>query len=819
MRTARTDPHLSVFQVLDSLEIPALTLGSTGKLNALGPAAAALFGYGEVELEGRDPDVLFPMLDLAPPRSGQSEGKVLRRETLSRKKNGDEFLSLVAILDTGGENGFIVTVQDLSHRRKLERRASQRTKELSLFNAFAEILDQQFDIGEMSRRTVERLQEVMGGRVGLIYLQEEPGAPLYLRAHAGLNDVQAEQLAFFARGECLVGRVFSSGRSLLVRKASEDPRVSRINVVLPEIQSLAAAPIGSEGHVFGVLCLASQRADHYSSMDIQTISALGAQVGVVLENTRLMGQLRRRMSQIELIQELSGAIGSSLSIGMVFRIMVSELRKLVEYDRASLLLFDEERKSLVIFALDTEMKTVLGRGLRAPLKGTSAGWVALNNEAWINSDLSKNLRFSLDGKLLAEGIRSTISVPLYQDRMLGVFNLDSRTPGRYSQTDLEVLLPAARHIAVALENALLFEAVSKEKREWERTFDAIADMVWIEDFRQKVIRANKALLDRTGLAGTEVAGKSCADLLDRVGIGPAVCVCCDTAASHKPSFREIRGRAETLFHFWAYPLMDDDGEPYAIVHYLKDVTATKRMEQELLRSDKLAALGTLIAGIAHEINNPLGIIAGYSEALLGRAEDRKLRALEAFEDFPEYLATIHKEIFRCKEILRSLLEFARPQRATVRELDINELLKEVILLVTHRAKRLHHRLEEDLNREIPKILAEAGSLRQLFMNIIMNAMYYTPEGGEIRIESNREELAGTPMIRVAISDSGSGIPEENIGKVFDPFFTTKPVGEGTGLGLSISHRIVKEHEGRIEVSSPAGGGATFTVWLPAKKTE
>ena len=212
--------------------------------------------------------------------------------------------------------------------------------------------------------------------------------------------------------------------------------------------------------------------------------------------------------RLELINEFSGIINSSLSIGTVFRIMVSEIRKLIGYSRASLLLFNEKGNNLLIFALDTDMKTVMKKGVKAPIEGTSAGWVITNNRPWINYDL-RNLKFPLDKKLLDEGIRSTISIPLFHDKILGGFNLDSIESCKYSEKDLQILLPAAKHISVALENALLFEEISKEKKEWERTFDALTDMVWIEDGGQKVIRANNTLLMKTGFSAVEAAGRLC----------------------------------------------------------------------------------------------------------------------------------------------------------------------------------------------------------------------------------------------------------------------------------------------------------------------
>ncbi|MGE5173555.1 MAG: ATP-binding protein [Betaproteobacteria bacterium] len=527
------------------------------------------------------------------------------------------------------------------------------------------------------------------------------------------------------------------------------------------------------------------------------------------------------MTHIELINELGGIINSSLSIGTIFRMVVSELRKLIDYSRASLLLYNEKEDSLLIFALDTEMKTVMKKGVKAPIEGTSAGWVVRNNKPWISRDLN-DTSFPLDKKLLGEGIRSTLSIPLSHDRMLGVFNFDSTVPSKYSEKDLELLLPVAKHIAIALENALLFEEISKEKKEWERTFDAITDMVWIEDGKQQVIRANYTLLMKTGFSKKEIADKNCAELLDKIGITVTRCLCSETLTGKRPSFQELKSGGGSIFHFWAYPLIDEEGRLYAIVHYLKDVTSQKRLEQQLIRSDKLASLGTLVAGIAHEINNPLGIIAGFSEALLDRAKEKELTNVKEFEDFPEYLKTIHYEIFRCKSILKSLLEFARPSGGTFREIDINELIKEVLLLLQHRTARLKHTITLHLDREVPKIYADAGSLRQLLMNLLLNAIYFTPEGGSIFIKTEPDETSQVSAcnecpsrIRLSVRDTGSGIPEYLIDKVFDPFFTTKPVGEGTGLGLTICHKIVEEHGGAIDVESEPGKGAAFIITLPS----
>jgi len=805
--------------MFDHLAVPVFAVDADMTIVASNATADSVFQYSPGDMRGRDiAEFLSFDNGTAGPGTipGGTPGRSIHLESTCRRRNGETFTARVSLIPHHHEGQRLIVIQDISEQRRLRQRAAQRTKELSIFNTFAAIMTGHTDTDAILLHTIEMLLRMMDSDAGWIYLRDETTGDLHLKTEKGLSPDFRETVKILRPGECFNGKVLTSGRPLLAKKASDDPRLSRR---APGIESMAGVPISSRGTILGVLGIASRKPSFFTAMDIQLLTTIGSQLGVAIENTKLIGQLQEKMKQIELISELSGIINSSLSIGTVFRIMVSEIRKLIGYNRASLLLFNEKENNLLIFALDTGMKTVMKKGVRAPLKGTSAGWVVRHNRPWINRDL-KDAEFPLDKKLFDEGIRSTISIPLYHDKILGVFNLDSTNPDQYSEKDLQILLPAAKHISIALENSLLFEEISREKKEWEKTFDAITDMVWIEDGGQRVIRANQTLLAKTGFSSVEIAGKWCWQILDKVGVGAVECLCADTISCKRPSFRELKGSGGGIFHFWAYPLIDEEGRLYAIVHYLKDVTEQKRLEQQLIRSDRLASLGTLVAGIAHEINNPLGIIAGYSEALIDRARDKALLDNPAFEDFPEYLDTIHKEIFRCKNILRSLLDFARPSHGTFREIDINELIKEVILLVNHKAKRLSHRIEFRLNRDLPKIYADPGSLRQLFMNIIINSIYYTPERGSITISTgpdwdSQSEAPSPCRIKVSVSDSGAGIPPDILDKVFNPFFTTKPVGEGTGLGLAISHKIVEEHGGTIDVESEVDRGTTFIISLPA----
>jgi len=808
-----------LFDTLDSLLLPAFLTDNKDRVLSCNNSVRIVLKYSADDITGKNirnfismfhENVdnfrmgIFPALP-SPSVSGHENTGYY--ESQCRRKDGDTFIAQVSVIPLQQDDQKVLVIRDMSDQKKLQQKASQRTKELAIFNTLAKILTRHIPTDMIMQETVDMLADIMETEQSWIYLMDDKTGNLYLKSWVGIFREDSNP------GEALGRKVITSGRPLLVKNASRDPRITTKD---PHIESIAGVPISSKGNVMGVLGVASRSTSYFTAMDIQLLSTIGSQIGVAIENSRLIEQLRDKMGEIELINELSGIVNSSLSIGTIFRMVVAEIKKLVDYDRASLLLYDEKDNNFLILALDTQIKTLLKKGVKAPIEGTSAGWVVKNNSPWISYDLAET-EFTLDRKLFEEGIRSTISIPLFHDRPLGVFNLDSTEPSKYSDKDLNILVPIAKHLSIALENALLFEEISKEKKEWEKTFDAITDMVWIEDGKQRILRANFTLLSTTGFSSVEVTGKRCWELLERIGIHESDCLCAATIRTKKPSFRELKGTGRSIFHFWAYPLINEEGQLYSIVHYLKDVTAQKQLEQQLIRSEKLASLGTLVAGIAHEINNPLGIIAGYSEALLDRAKDRSLLENKEFEDFPEYLETINNEMFRCKGILRSLLDFARPSGGTFRELDINELIKEVILLVNHRAKRLKHNIELRLNRDLPKICADPGNLRQLFMNIIINSMYFTPAGGNIVIASEMDAAGkDADFIKVSISDTGPGIPDDIIEKIFDPFFTTKPVGEGTGLGLSICHKIVESHNGTIYCESEAGFGTTFTIRLPAK---
>jgi signal transduction histidine kinase/CheY-like chemotaxis protein len=230
-------------------------------------------------------------------------------------------------------------------------------------------------------------------------------------------------------------------------------------------------------------------------------------------------------------------------------------------------------------------------------------------------------------------------------------------------------------------------------------------------------------------------------------------------------------------------------------------------QEQLLQSEKLASIGQLAAGVAHEINNPMGVILGFAQGIL--------KTLPEEEPLRKPLTTIEKESLRCKRIVQNLLDFARHSEPTLQLTNINELIDASCDLVEHQNSLQNIQLVKGYNPALPSIMADPNQLQQVFINVMLNSYQAMPDGGTLHITTR---TVGSEL-QVIFADTGTGIPPENVQNIFDPFFTTKEVGEGTGLGLSVSYGIIKAHGGDIEVESQVGKGTTFVIKLPPDKSE
>lgn len=407
----------------------------------------------------------------------------------------------------------------------------------------------------------------------------------------------------------------------------------------------------------------------------------------------------------------------------------------------------------------------------------------------------------LDIELGPAAPASWLGVPVVaagRGRRIGALSLGANRAGVLRQPELMLVSAIAAQAAIALENARLVELLSGGKREWELTVDAITQAICIIDSQGVVRRANQAFASLIQQPVTSLAGRPWLGLLPPEW---TEVVARALAQPGSPS-QELRA-GERILLVSAVPMAGTDIG--AAVLMFEDQTDKRRLQEQLIQSEKMSAIGQLIAGVAHDLNNPLASVVGFSDFLWEAGEIPPALA--------EPLQVIRQEAERAATIVKNLLSFARRQQEQRELQSIGRMLESTLALLRNElmAKKVEATLE--VEPDVPPVEVNGNQIKQVFVNLINNAaqaMAGSGRGGRIWVTARRW-LDG---VAVSVADDGPGIPDEIAARVFEPFFTTKAEGEGTGLGLSICQGILTEHGGRISLEPTPGGGATFTVELP-----
>ncbi len=372
--------------------------------------------------------------------------------------------------------------------------------------------------------------------------------------------------------------------------------------------------------------------------------------------------------------------------------------------------------------------------------------------------------------------------------------------------EIEEITVAARTLARRLRESRGKLLQSNELL--QSVFDSTTDIVILTDKDLRIKMVNKAFLKRYHLQEAEVQGRLCQELHGGDLCPFLSCGLQKVLESRKPVIEEVSNTAGEIFLMHFYPVLDEQGRVESVVRYARDITEQRRMEQNIQRTEKLASLGQLAAGVAHEINNPLGVILTYTDllkkGLVGQPEPR------------EDVDTIEKHTLTCKRIVADLLKFARSESAQKQLASLNRCIEEALNMMSHHLSRGRVAIRLDLDPDLPLINVDADKMKQVFLNLLMNALQAIGEEGEILVSTSFNEAAGQEQ--VIIRDNGKGIEPELLEKIFDPFFSTKAAGEGTGLGLSVSYGIIQEHRGEIQVKSEPGEWTEFTILLPVSET-
>jgi signal transduction histidine kinase len=648
--------------------------------------------------------------------------------------------------------------------------------------------------------------DVTGGSCSLLFQHNPRTGSLQATSGFGLDGLNAEPWLPGTDEAALVADAFARRLPTLVPEvARQAPDLaSRIDT-----RAALLLPLIRRGERVGLLVVGFAQPPAVSNFEADAVEAADAfMTALELLHLRQTDELQSDVRA--LLEEFSASLSATLNLSAGLDIFCHGANRLFGADRTSVWIHDRRARDLVLHA--SSDPSDVARGVRVSAEDVSA-------PAAISM---RRVRAEIVSAAEPE-VTAMVTVPLRGcRRALGTVVFEGvrvETGGELDLLDRADEL--GRQLSSAIENMQLLDDAIRSRRQLEDTFDSISHLVAVSDTGGRIVHVNQAFATRVGRQREDLLNQPLADHLGAELGG--------WLARHKSSATRPQGESAITieivdpvlngpFMVTVTDLLNQERESVGSVIVARDLTPQTRLETEreelrkrLTQSEKLAALGQFVAGIAHELNNPLQGVLGHLELL---------RTTGAFpKQLRREVQVIYREADRAAKIVRNLLVFAGSRRLTLRSVSLNAVLQKVLSLRTpaHRAAGIE--VVRHYDDKLPRVKSDPLLLHQVFLNMVMNAEHAiaaTGKGGRIEI-ATAVAPTGNRII-VTVRDTGVGIPEDTLSRIFEPFYTTKEVGKGTGLGLAITYGIVQEHGGQIIAANHPEGGAVFTVELPIAVT-
>ncbi len=733
--------------------------------------------------------------------------------------------------------------------------AAYYLQRFALLNELTALASSGLQLHEVIQRAEEMLKRAFSAsRVKMLLLDERSGAVL---EYSGGNEGGSSRRV--ALGSSLEKSSLEIGSPLRIGKV-EKP--SRYISGEGQVTAKMVVPMRFRGNLVGLISLESDQLSEFSDQDEKITMVVASQMASMVESIRLNSETRRRANNMLLINEIVQNILGLSDVHMIASQTASLMAEKFDYEMVLVMLLDAEGEELIAQGVAGSHTAGVPEGFRfAKTLGIPGNVMAYGESVVLTSARQSPQYVPIPGWKPGSGIWA----PLREGKQIfGVISVEDRQPDKLGQDDLVVIEAISGILSSMLTNARQYDQLQRNVERMEAVrataLDIGTDLDLDTLLKQAVNRVRLLLNARGAELGFIDEEKQEVRVLvsenpwqDYTGYSFAFMegITGRVAATGEPllvlDFNNWSGRSESVYKapfstVAGVPLklmgevigtlsVQDDRPTRSFTQedlrtlellapqlaiFIRNarlyqeleerMEAQRLAEERLVRSTKLAAVGEMAAAVAHELNNPLTTVTGFTELLL-----------ESFDkDSPEYedMSLVLSEAQRSREVVRRLLDFSRQSEILRVDTDLNEIITTVLQLVHHLAQTSNIKVRMALWDDIPMIRADRNQMQQVILNLVHNAIYAMPEGGELIVQSSIEERNAALWLVIEVADNGVGIPEENLSKIFEPFFTTKPSGEGTGLGLSVSYSIISEHGGYIEVDSKEHEGAVFKIWLP-----
>lgn len=616
---------------------------------------------------------------------------------------------------------------------------------------------------------------------------------------------EGEGIFDFPNGTETIARVFQSGVPLISSKPERWWKGTIFQVAARrEVQSEITAPLIYHDKTVGVMQVLSYRTNAYDSHDLELIMLIARQAAVAIENGRLFASQRNEQKQTEAAAEIARIALRKVTVAEASRTILQILDNVVPSSGKAIGVMSRDEHTLVCVAACGTCAQM--EGIVAPVERSSV------RVAWAKKEPTfvANLREMAHNpeRVPAE---PALTIPLIaSDRRMGVLIVTSETAQLQNGPHVDALLRLAPGVALAIDVLLLSEDEQRIHARERTLAAALATMdqpVLILGVDARVQYANTAAVREYRYEPSEISGLSIDDFvvasarLSRRQTIPAISP--DKALwtgehIHRRKDGTEFPAAVTLSH-----IRDASDSVIGLVIGVRNLTEERKVADHLGRTEKLAAIGELVAGVAHELNNPLTGISTFAQLLL---ED-KLEGEQL-----ESVSLIKREADRAIGVIRDLLLFARKTDARDVPVDINAIVRQTVRLRALASRSSGIEVHMQLDESNPRVRGDEQKLQQVLLNLLVNAESALRDAHVRHLSINTHSRNGA--VTMIVSDTGHGMSPSVSQRVFEPFFTTKPPGEGTGLGLSVSYGIIQAHEGTISVDSTPDVGTTFTISLP-----
>lgn len=764
-------------------------IDDSGKFMQVNEAGCEKLGYTREEIIGQPVTKI-----VAPEVIGTSENRVeqvarekdLTFESVHMKKDGTripvEVRSKAVVF--GGRPVFLSTARDLTERKKAEEAIGERSRQLKILSGASVKINAVLNVGEILRTLVISGVDLIGAMAGTVGLLED--GVLVFREYYRSGKFAPIDVRF-APGEGTPGFVVASKRSRISNDSEHDPLVIRKLHERYGIYNLVDVPIVSRnGEALGAFAIHNKKdGAPFADNDVEMLEGLAASAAVALENARLIAGMSQAETAIRESEEKFRTLVESSLVG----VYIIQDGKFVYVNPAMTKIYGYTERELL--TLPSVLDVVAEEDRHA---------------------VGENIRRRVAREI--ESLKYDFSSLTKTGKRIRVEVLGSRTMFYGGPAVIGTLEDIT-------ERKLAEELLRRSEERYRTLFEESLDAIYVTTPEGKIIDINTA--------GVRLFGFDSRDemlALDNVNVlydDPAEREIVNRRLEANGFIRDKmitvkrRDGSRLSVQDTATVLRDSDGKAVAYRGILRDVTEKKKLEEQLLQSQKLESLGQLTSGIAHDFNNVLGGIIGFTELALGRIRD----------DHPvnNYLLRIYGLADRAAKITKQLLAFARKQILMPKTLELNRLISDLLDLLG-RVLGEQIRITFLPNPGLSTILADPAQVEQVILNLAVNAGDAMPHGGTLKIETSNVVLdefyckshanvKPGEYVQVAVSDTGVGIDPSVLERIFEPFFTTKEIGKGTGLGLSVVHGIIRQHGGTINVYSEIGQGTTFRVYFPA----